>query len=52
MYKKILYADISQKEMDYFQSLNDQLNKWESALDDIIYSDVLQQCNDDKYFIF
>ena len=42
VYKKILYADITQKELDYFANLNDQLNKWETALDDIIYSDVLQ----------
>lgn len=52
VYKKILYSDITQKEIDYYASLNDQYQKWEAAIDDIIFSDVLIQCNDDKYFIF
>lgn len=33
-------------------SLTDQVNKWESAIDDIILSDLLHMCNDEKYFIF
>ena len=52
MYKKILYSDITQKEIDHYASLNDQYQKWEAAIDDIIFSDVLIMCNDDKYFIF
>jgi len=41
MYKKILYADITQKEIDHFANLNDQFSKWEQAIDDIIYSDIM-----------
>jgi hypothetical protein len=52
IYKKILYSEISQKEIDHFANLNDQTTKWESAIDDVIYTDILQMCNDDKYFIF
>lgn len=52
IYKKILYSDITQKEIDYHANLNDQVNKWESAIDDVILSDLLTMCNDDKYFIF
>jgi len=43
---------VTQKETDYMASLTDQVNKWESAIDDIILSDMLQMCNDEKYFIF
>ena len=52
VYKKILYADITQKEIDHFANLQDQFNKFESAIDDVIYTDIMIQSNDDKYFIF
>jgi len=52
IYKKILYADITQKEMDYFSSQNEYNGGWELAIDDLILSDVNEICNDDKYFIF
>ena len=52
IYKKILYADITQKEIDHFANLQDQFNKYESAIDDLIYTDIMIQSNDDKYFIF
>lgn len=52
VYKKVLYADVTQKEIDYFHSLAEQFKHWESAIDDLIYADINQQCNDDKYFIF
>ena len=52
VYKKILYADITQKEMDYFSSLTDYNQGWEFCLDDLILSDICEICNDDKYFIF
>ena len=52
MYKKVLYADVTQKEIDYFHSLADQHRHWESAIDDVISADINAQCNDDKYFIF
>jgi len=52
VYKKILYADITQKEMDYFSSLSEYNAGWELVLDDLILSDIIEICNDDKYFIF
>lgn len=52
IYKKILYADITQKEMDYFTSQAEFNNGWELAIDDLVLSDVYEICNDDKYFIF
>jgi hypothetical protein len=52
VYKKILYADITQKEMDYFSSLTDYNQGWEFCIDDLILSDICEICNDDKYFIF
>lgn len=52
VYKKILYADITQKEMDYFSSLSEYNQGWELVLDDLILSDIIEICNDDKYFIF
>lgn len=52
VYKKILYCDISQKEIDYLSQLQDQFNKYEIAVDDFVLSDVEKMCNDDKYFIF
>lgn len=52
VYKKILYADVSHKEVDYLSSLSEQFKHWESAIDDIVQHEILQQCNDDKYFIF
>ena len=38
--------------MDYFSSLNEYNQGWELVLDDLILSDVIEICNDDKYFIF
>lgn len=52
IYKKILYAEITQKDMDYFNQQFDFNQKWETALDDLILSDVTEICQDDKYFIF
>lgn len=52
IYKKILYADQSQKDLDHFDKLNQDFESWESALDEIIKTDINQVCNDDKYFIF
>lgn len=52
VYKKILYAETGQKEIDYINSINDTANKWETAIDDLIMADILDFCNDDKYFIF
>ena len=52
VYKKILYADVTQKEIDHLANLVDQNNKWETAIDDYISQDFLALCNDDKYFIF
>jgi len=52
VYKKILYAEVTQKEIDYFSQTNEQAAKWETALDDLILSDIYEICNDDKYFIF
>jgi hypothetical protein len=52
IYKKILYAEINQKELDYFAQNYETAAKWESALDDLIGCDIVEICNDDKYFIF
>jgi hypothetical protein len=52
VYKKILYADITQKQMDYFNSLTEYNSGWELAIDDLILSDITETSNDDKYFIF
>jgi len=52
IYKKILYSEITQKRADNFVNLTDSVNKWESAIDDILLTDIHFQCNDDKYFIF
>lgn len=52
IYKKILYSDVTQKEVDNFHNLNDLFTKWEAAIDDILFADIYQICNDDKYFIF
>jgi hypothetical protein len=38
--------------MDYFNQQFDFNQKWETALDDLILSDVTEICQDDKYFIF
>jgi hypothetical protein len=40
VYRKILYCDITQKELDYYQYLSDQIQNWETMLDDLILSDV------------
>ena len=32
--------------------LEDQSQKWETVFDVLIAKDVLEVCNDDKYFIF
>ena len=52
IYKKILYAEVTQKEIDYFAQTTDVASKWETALDDLIMCDILDSCNDDRYFIF
>lgn len=52
MYKKILYAEITQKEIDYYAQTYELAAKWETALDDLVMSDIYEICNDDKYFIF
>lgn len=52
MYKKILYADVTQKEIDYYAQTYELAAKWETGLDDLVQSDVTEVCNDDKYFIF
>ena len=38
--------------MDHFENLTENLNSWETALDDLIKADIAAVCNDDKYFIF
>lgn len=38
--------------MDYFSSLTEYNQGWELVLDDLILSDIIEICNDDKYFIF
>ena len=35
IYRKILYADVTQKEIDYYAQLSESFNKWELALDDL-----------------
>jgi len=52
IYKKILYADVTQKEIDYFAQTTEVASKWETALDDLIMCDIMDSCNDDRYFIF
>jgi hypothetical protein len=52
IYKKILYADITQKEVDYFNTMMEKVKRWEIALDDLVGQDLMDTCNDDKYFIF
>ena len=52
VYKKILYAEVGQKELDYFHQTEETASKWETALDDLINADIFETCNDDKYFIF
>jgi hypothetical protein len=47
-----LYAEINQKEQDYFATTFETACKWESALDDLIGCDIIEISNDDKYFIF
>lgn len=47
-----MYADVTQKEIDYYAQLTESLNKWELALDDLLQADIIEFCNDDKYFIF
>lgn len=43
---------MTQKEIDYYAQLSESFNKWELALDDLLMADILEFCNDDKYFIF
>ena len=52
MYKKILYAEVTQKDIDYYAQSYELAAKWETAVDDLISSDIFETCNDDKYFIF
>lgn len=47
-----MYAEINQKEQDYFATTFETACKWESALDDLIGCDIIEISNDDKYFIF
>jgi hypothetical protein len=41
IYKKILYCDVTQKEVDHMAQLEGIVNKWELAIDDVIMSDML-----------
>jgi len=52
VYKKILYAESSRKDFDYYNQQFEQAAKWELAIDEMITTDILDICNDDKYFIF
>ena len=52
IYSKILYAEVTQRETDYFNGLLDHVKKYETALDEVIISDTREFCNDDKFFIF
>mmetsp|Transcript_40046 Transcript_40046/g.38580 ORF Transcript_40046/g.38580 Transcript_40046/m.38580 type:complete len:315 (-) Transcript_40046:21-965(-) len=52
VYKKILQAEVTQKESDYFAQISEQMNKWELGLDDLLGADIADFCNDDKFFIF
>ena len=52
IYSKILYAEVTQREADYFQGLCDHVKKYETALDELIIADTREFCNDDKFFIF
>lgn len=52
VYKKILYAEVGQKDLDYYAQTTEVASKWETALDDLINADIFETCNDDKYFIF
>ncbi len=52
MYRKILYAEVTQKEIDYYAQTYELAARWETALDDLVMSDICEICNDDKYFIF
>ena len=52
MYKKILYAEVTQKEVDYYGQSYELAARWETAIDDLVMSDIFEICNDDKYFIF
>lgn len=47
VYKKIFYIDMTPRDYEYFQALNDHFKKWECAF--ITATDTI---NDDKYFIF
>jgi hypothetical protein len=52
IYSKILQAEVHQREIDYFASVKDHLDKYETSLDEIILYDLKEFCNDDKFFIF
>ena len=40
VYKRILYADVGQRESDHFDTLLDSVHNWEMALDDMIKADI------------
>ena len=52
MYKKILYAEVTQKEIDYYSQTYELAARWETAIDDLVMCDIMETSNDDKYFIF
>ena len=52
MYKKILYAEVTQKEIDYYAQTYELAARWETAIDDLVMCDIIETSNDDKYFIF
>lgn len=52
VYKKIFNIEMTPRDSEYFQSLSDHFKKWELAIDDPNYVDLMSVINDDKYFIF
>jgi hypothetical protein len=52
VYKKIFNIELSQRDSEYFESLNEHFRKWDLAIDDPCNFDLIGVVNDDKYFIF
>lgn len=52
VYKKIFNIEMTQRDIEYFQSLGDHFKKWELSIDDVCIYDMNEVANDDKYFIF
>ena len=52
VYKKIFNIDMTQRDQEYFESLNDHFRKWDLATDDICNFDMIDVINDEKFFIF